>query len=399
MKTKDYERRTDIVMAGDDINIEDLIADEDFVITISHLGYIKRTQIDEYRTQNRGGRGSRGGKTREEDFIEYIFIASAHQYMLFFTDRGQCYWLRVYEIPEGTKTSKGRPIQNLVNIPKEDKVNTFINVRSLDDEEALDNQFVVLCTKKGIIKKTTLRAYSRPRVSGIRAINVREGDQLLAAKLTDGSCDIMMAVKSGKAIRFPESKVRPMGRTASGVRGVKLGNENDEVVGMVCVTREDMNFAITANKAAVEFYEKNGVDATLPENINEDLKQKQTIMVVSEKGYGKRSDIEEYRITNRGGVGVKTINVTDKTGSLIAIKDVTDYDDLMIINKSGITIRMSLDNVRVMGRATQGVRLIKLDDKDEIASIAKVAYVNGEEEADESNDTNDTNEGGEESAN
>jgi len=351
------ERRTQIEMSGDDMNITDLIPNDHHVITISHLGYIKRTPAIEYRTQGRGGRGSRGGATREEDFIEFIFTATAHEYLLMFTEQGQCYWLRVYEIPEGTKTSKGRPLQNLIGLETGDKVKAFIDIKSLDDVDALQNQCVVLCTKKGVIKKTTLEAYSRPRANGIRAINVHEGDTLLEAKLTDGNSYIIMATRYGNAIRFPEQKVRPMGRTASGVRGVTLQGTDDEVVGMICVPKGDTT---------------------------------KTIMVVSEKGFGKRSDLDEldetgkpildengeplsvYRITNRGGKGVRTIKVTEKTGSLIAMKDVTDEDDLMIITKDGITIRMPLKDIRVMGRATQGVTLIKLDEGDAIAAVTKV---------------------------
>jgi len=357
-------RRTEIVMTGDDINITDLIPNDHHVITISHLGYIKRTPAAEYRTQGRGGRGSRGGATREEDFIEFMFTATAHEYLLMFTEQGQCYWLRVYEIPEGTKTSKGRPLQNLISLENGDKVKAFIDVKSLEDENALQNQFVVLCTKKGVIKKTTLEAYSRPRASGIRAINVHEGDTLLEAKLTDGNSHIIMATRYGNAIRFPEEKVRPMGRTAAGVRGVTLQGDDDEVVGMICVPKGDTT---------------------------------KTIMVVSEKGFGKRSDLDEldengkpvldengeplsvYRVTNRGGKGVRTIKVTDKTGSLISIKDVTDEDDLMIITKDGITIRMELKDIRVMGRATQGVTLIKLDEGDAIAAVTKVQDKNGDD--------------------
>lgn len=374
------ERKTDIVYSGDDINIEDLIANDRVVVTISHLGYIKRTNADEYRVQARGGRGSRGSTTRDEDFIEYIFSADMHNYILFFTDQGRCYWLKVYELPEGTKTSKGRAIQNIINIPKEDKVKAFINVEDLVSDEVLDNNFVVLCTKKGIIKKTTLRAYSRPRVTGINAITVREGDELLEARLTDGSSDIMMAISSGKAIRFNESTVRPMGRTASGVKGITLASDADEVVGMICVTQQEIEHAIETRSKVNEFYEKNGDEAELPEDLAEALKVTQTILVVSEKGYGKRSDIEEYRFTNRGAKGVKTINVTDKTGGLIAIKLVSDEDHLMIINKSGITIRSEASSLRVMGRATQGVRVIRLGDKDEIAAVTKIQEMEEEEE-------------------
>ena len=331
------ERKTTIEYSAGDISIEDMIADEQMVITISHMGYVKRTPLAEYRTQNRGGRGSKGSATREEDFVEHLFIATMHNTMLFFTDLGKCYWLRVYEIPEGTKTTKGRALQNLINISPEEKVKAFINVKTLTDETYLNSNFIIMCTSKGVIKKTTLEAYSRPRQNGINAITVRDGDSLLEAKLTDGKNEIIMASRSGKSIRFNESKVRPMGRNASGVRGIRLATNKDEVVGMVCIHDP-----------------------------------KSTLLVVSEKGYGKRSDIEDYRVTNRGGVGVKTLNITDKTGDLISIKTVTDSDDLMIINKSGIIIRMAVSDLRVMGRATQGVRLIRLEDNDEIASVAKV---------------------------
>ncbi len=331
------ERRTSIEYSAKDISIEDMIPDEDVVITISHMGYIKRTALAEYRTQNRGGRGAKGSATRDEDFVEHLFVASTHNYMLFFTEKGKCLWLKVYEIPEGTKTSKGRAIQNLIRIEPGDKVKAFINVQNLTDENYLNNNFIILCTKQGTIKKTSLEAYSRPRQGGINAITIHEGDQLLEARLTDGNSEILMALRSGRAIRFNEKTVRPMGRNAAGVRGVRLAHEKDEVIGMVCVKDT-----------------------------------KETLMVVSEKGYGKRSDLEDYRVTNRGGKGVKTISITDKTGNLIAIKSVTDNDDLMIINKSGIIIRLSVKNIRVMGRATQGVRLIRLDESDEIASVAKV---------------------------
>ncbi len=331
-------RRTEIVYTGDEISMEDMIADEDVVITISHHGYIKRTALTEYRTQGRGGRGAKGSATREEDFVEHIFIASTHNYILYFTEQGKCYWMKVYEIPEGTKTSKGRAIQNLISLPPDDKVKAFINVKNLNDEEYINNNFIVMCTKDGTIKKTALEAYSRPRASGINAINIEQGDQLLEVRLTNGKNEIMVATRKGKVVRFNEETVRAVGRNSIGVRGVTLDGADDFVVGMVC--------------------------------INDPVKE--TVLVVSEKGYGKRSDIDEYRKTNRGGKGVKTINITDKTGDLIAIKVVNDNDDLMIINKSGITIRMSVDELRVMGRATQGVRLIKLDDDDAIASVAKV---------------------------
>jgi len=344
------ERRTDIEYAGGDVSIEDMIPDTEVVVTISHAGYIKRTALSEYRKQNRGGVGSKGASTRDKDFIENVFVATNHQYMLFFTELGRCFWMRVFEIPEGTRQSKGRAIQNLINIPQDDKVLAFINVLNLKDEEYINNHFIVMCTKYGIIKKTSLEAYSRPRVNGINAITIREGDTLLEAKLTNGEQDIMMAVRSGKAIRFPESKVRSMGRNASGVRAITVDSENDEVVGMVVVKEGD------------------GFD----------------IMVVSEKGYGKRSALEDYRITNRGGKGVKTITVTEKTGELVSLKAVTDEDDLMIITKKGTMIRMGVDTLRVMGRATQGVRLISLRKEDEIASIAKVPASEVDEETDES---------------
>ncbi len=344
------ERRTDIEYAGGDVSIEDMIPDTEVVVTISHAGYIKRTALSEYRKQNRGGVGSKGASTRDKDFIENVFVATNHQYMLFFTELGRCFWMRVFEIPEGTRQSKGRAIQNLINIPQDDKVLAFINVLNLKDEEYINNHFIVMCTKYGIIKKTSLEAYSRPRVNGINAITIREGDTLLEAKLTNGEQDIMMAVRSGKAIRFPESKVRSMGRNASGVRAITVDSENDDVVGMVVVKEGD------------------GFD----------------IMVVSEKGYGKRSALEDYRITNRGGKGVKTITVTEKTGELVSLKAVTDEDDLMIITKKGTMIRMGVDTLRVMGRATQGVRLISLRKEDEIASIAKVPASEEDEETDES---------------
>ncbi len=330
-------RRTEIVYSGDEISMEDMFEDEAVVITISHMGYIKRTPLTEYRKQGRGGRGSKGSETRDEDFIEHLFIATNHNYILLFTELGKCFWLRAYEIPEGTKTSKGRAIQNLINIDANDKVKAFINVDNLENEEYLNNNFIILCTKQGTIKKTALEAYSRPRQSGINAINIQDGDTLLEAKLTNGTNEIILAVRSGRAIRFNEKTVRPMGRNATGVKGITVDNASDEVIGMVCISDPKAN-----------------------------------ILVVSEKGYGKRSDLEDYRITNRGGKGVKTLNITDKTGNLISIKEVKESDDLMIINKSGITIRMPVSDLRVMGRATQGVRLIKLDDDDEIASVAKV---------------------------
>lgn len=338
------DRRSEIVYAGGEFRMEDMIENEEVVITVSHAGYIKRTALTEYRVQGRGGKGSIGSNSRDEDFIEHLFIASTHNHMLFFTEAGRCYWLKVYEIPEGTRTSKGRAIQNLINITKEDKVKSILNVQNLEDEEYLTNNYVIMCTKNGTIKKTLLDAYSNPRVTGINAININEGDQLLEVLLTNGTSEIVMALKSGRAIRFNESTVRPMGRTATGVRGVTLADAKDEVVGMIAVNNPEV-----------------------------------TILVVSEKGYGKRTDIEDYRVTNRGGKGVKTIQVTDKTGQLIGIKDVNDEDHLMIINKSGLTIRMAVSDLRVMGRATQGVRLIKLNDDDEIASIAKIKDVKEDE--------------------
>ncbi|MBP9068600.1 MAG: DNA gyrase subunit A [Bacteroidia bacterium] len=334
------DRRSEIVYAGDDLKMEDMIADENVVITISHMGYIKRTNLDEYRAQGRGGKGSKGSSTRDEDFIEHMFIASTHNYLLLFTEKGQCFWLRAYEVPEGNKTSKGRAIQNLLSIAPDDKVKAFINVRSLSEDEYINNNFIVLCTKNGIIKKTTLEAYSRPRANGINAITIREGDVLLEAALTNGKNEIMIATKMGKVCRFNEEKVRPMGRNASGVIGVDLADDeggNNEVIGMICIDNPTMN-----------------------------------VLVVSEKGYGKRSDVDEYRITNRGGKGVKTINITDKTGSLVAIKSVTDENDLMIITRNGITIRIKVADLRVMGRATQGVRLINVSETDDIAAVTKV---------------------------
>ena len=339
------ERRTDIEFAGGDVSIEDMIPDSEVVITISHAGYIKRTPLSEYKKQNRGGVGTKAASTRDKDFIEHVYVATNHQYMLFFTEQGRCFWMRVYEIPEGSRQSKGRAIQNLINLPQDDKVLAFINVLNLKDEDYINNHNIVMCTKKGIIKKTSLEAYSRPRVNGINAITIREGDTLLEAKLTNGEQDIMLAVRSGKAIRFPEAKVRIMGRSASGVRAITVDHENDEVVGMIVVKEGD------------------GFD----------------VMVVSEAGYGKRSSLEDYRITNRGGKGVKTITVTDKTGELVSLKAVTDEDDLMIITKKGTMIRMGVDTLRVMGRATQGVRLINLRNGDEIASIAKVPAAEEEE--------------------
>jgi len=339
------ERRSQIVHSAEDMRMEDFIDDEEIVITISHNSYVKRTPLSEYKRQGRGGRGSIGTNTREEDFTEHIITASAHNYMLLFTEAGRCFWLRAFEIPEGSRTSRGRALQNIINVPKEEKIKAFILVKNLKDQEYLENNFIIMCTKKGTIKKTSLEAYSRPRANGINAININEGDQLIEACLTTGSSEIVMALRSGRAIRFNESTVRPMGRTATGVRGITLSSESDEVIGMISVNDSET-----------------------------------TVLVVSEKGYGKRTDIEDYRVTNRGGKGVKTINVTDKTGELVAIKGVTDAEDLMIINKSGIVIRIAVEGLRVMGRATQGVRLINLKDNDEIASITKV---DREEESDE----------------
>jgi len=332
------ERKTEIVYASGDFKIEDMIANEEVVITISHMGYIKRTMLSEYRTQARGGKGAKGSTTRDEDFIEHLFIASTHNYLLLFTEQGRCFWMRAFEVPEGTRQSKGRAIQNLINIPPTDKVKAYINVKNLMDEEYTKNNFIIMCTKNGIIKKTTLEAYSRPRQNGINAITVREGDTLLEVLLTNGTNEIMLASKAGKVVRFNEANVRPMGRNASGVRGINIGDVKDnEVIGMIA----------------------------MPDKLS-------NVMVVSEKGYGKRSDIEEYRVTKRGGKGVKTINITEKTGNLIAIKDVTDKDGLMIINKSGIIIRLAVAELRVIGRATQGVRLINLKASDEIAAVSKV---------------------------
>jgi DNA gyrase subunit A len=341
------ERRTEINLQGDgEINIEDLIADEEVIITISHLGYIKRTKSSEYRKQGRGGRGSRGSKTRDEDYIEHMFVATTHNYLLLFTENGRCHWLRVYEIPEATKTSSGRVIQNLLSIPKEDKVKAYIKIVDLNDEEFVKNNCIVFGTRKGIIKKTLVEAFSRPRANGINAITINEGDSLLEAKLTNGNSEILMAIKSGRAIRFNETNVRPMGRSAAGVRGIRLADENDEMVGLICVDLED---------------------------------KETTIMVVSEKGNGKRTELEDYRVTNRGGKGVKTIQVTEKTGSLFALKAVKDEDDLIITSKEGIMIRIGVNEIRVMGRATQGVRVIRLDDKDGIADVAVISESEEEE--------------------
>jgi DNA gyrase subunit A len=340
------ERKTEITYLDDEVKFVDLIKEEDVVITVSHLGYIKRTSATDYRKQNRGGRGSIGGRTREEDWIEHLFVASTHHTLLFFTEKGRCYWLKVYEIPEGDKQSKGRAIQNLIQLPPDDKIRTVLDVKNLEDEAFVNSHYIVLCTKKGIIKKTNLEEFSRPRATGVNAITVVEGDQLLEAKLTDGNCEIMMAVKSGRAIRFPEEKVRPTGRGAIGVAGIEAENDEDAVVGLICVNKDD--------KAT-------------------------TVLVVSEKGFGKRTAKDEYRITNRGGKGVKTINVTEKTGNLVGILEVTEKEDLMITCKSGVTIRMSVNQISEQGRATQGVRLIKLDEEDAIAAITKLSEYNGEE--------------------
>jgi len=342
------ERRSRIEYSGGDLSIEDMIPDEKVVITISHAGYIKRTPLDAYRVQNRGGVGQKASTTRNEDFLEKLFIGTNHQYMLFFTQKGKCFWMRVYEIPEGSRTSKGRAIQNLINIEQDDKVKAFICTKDLKDEDYINQHYVIMATKKGQVKKTSLEKYSRPRINGINAITIREGDELLVAKLTNGESQVMMALKSGKAIRFEEVKTRPMGRSASGVRGIRLQHDKDEVIGMVSVNDMESN-----------------------------------ILVVSSNGYGKRSKLEDYRITNRGGKGVKTISITDKTGSLVSIKNVNDSNGLMIINKSGIAIRMAVKDLRVMGRATQGVKLINIKKGDSIAAVAKVMH----EEQDEQEET------------
>lgn len=346
------KRRTEIIPAAGEFNPEDFYADDEMVITISHMGYIKRTPLTDFRRQNRGGTGAKGSTTRDEDFIEHLYVATMHNTMLFFTQNGKCYWLKVYDIPEGTRTSKGRAIQNLINIEQDDALRAFINVMTLDDEEYINNNFIVLCTTRGIIKKTSLEAYSRPRVNGVNAITVREGDELLEARMTNGKHEIMLAVKSGRAVRFPEATVRPMGRTASGVRGITLSGDDDIVIGMITV-----------------------------------LNESEDVLVVSENGYGKRSSISDYRITNRGGKGVKTINVTDKTGKLIALKDVTDQNDLMIITQGGNILRIPVSGLRVMGRATQGVRLINLKENDSIASVAYVEV--GEEDTTEDGEISD----------
>jgi len=345
-------RRSIIEYSASEMRMEDLIADEEVVVTISHAGYIKRTSLTEYKVQNRGGMGSKGSATRDKDFLEHLFVATNHNYLLIFTEKGRCFWMRVFEIPEGNKTSKGRAIQNLINIPQDDKVKTYVKVQDLTDKEYLENNFIVMCSKQGVIKKTSLEAYSRPRSNGINAITIRENDELLEAKLTNGTNEIVLATASGRAIRFNESTVRPMGRNASGVRGVSLAGATDQVVGMICV--EDVY---------------------------------STILVVSEKGYGKRTYLNDpedkepvYRITNRGGKGVKTLNITDKTGPLLSILNVTDEEDLMIITRNGITIRMHIDTIRTMGRAAQGVRLINLKNNSEIAAIARVPRSDEDEE-------------------
>lgn len=350
------ERRSSIEYSGGEMNIEDLIPDEQVVITISHAGYIKRTPLSEYKTQNRGGVGQKSAGTRDQDFLEALYVATNHQYMLFFTQKGKCFWMRVFEIPEGSKSSKGRAIQNLINIESDDKVKAFICTQDLKDEEYINNHYVIMATKKGQVKKTPLEQYSRPRQNGINAITIKEEDELLEAKLTDGNSKVLVAVKSGKVVRFDEAKTRPMGRTASGVRGITLAGDTDEVIGMIAVNDMDSD-----------------------------------ILVVSENGYGKRSALEEYRETNRGGKGVKTMNITDKTGLLVAIKSVTDNDDLMIINKSGLTIRMRVSDLRVMGRNTQGVKLINIKGNDSIAAVAKVIKEEEEEIGDVEIDENDTN--------
>ena len=351
------ERRSVIEYSGGDLSIEDMIPDEKVVITISHAGYIKRTSLDEYKVQNRGGVGQKASTTRNEDFLEDLFVGTNHQYMLFFTQKGKCFWMRVYEIPEGSKTSKGRAIQNLINIEQDDKVKAFICTKDLKDEDYINNHYVIMATKKGQVKKTSLEQYSRPRVNGINAITIKEEDELLEAKLTDGNSQVMLALKSGKAIRFEEAKTRPMGRNASGVRGIRLHHDKDEVIGMVSVNDMESN-----------------------------------ILVVSSNGYGKRSKLEDYRITNRGGKGVKTISITEKTGDLVSIKNVDDSNGLMIINKSGIAIRMAVEDLRIMGRATQGVKLINIKDGDSIAAVAKVIHEKDDEEQEiESAESENTN--------
>lgn len=355
------ERRTEIALSAEEFNPEDFYPNEDVVITISHFGYIKRTSLTEYRTQNRGGVGMKGSATRDDDFIEHIYVANMHSTMLLFTQKGRCYWLKVYEIPEGSRASKGRALQNVLNIEPDDKIKAYINVGNLKDEDYINNNYIVLATKRGVIKKTSLEAYSRPRANGVNAITVREGDELLEAAMTNGSCHIMLAGRKGRCCRFEETDARPLGRTASGVRGINI-EDDDEVIGMVC-------------------YDPSAEDAA-----------SYTILVVSEHGYGKRSDIDEYRITSRGSKGVKTLNITDKTGDLVAIKNVTDEDDLMIINRSGLTIRMAVSDIRVAGRATQGVRLINIKEGDSIAAVSAVSKNDGEQEPAASSDQDSTSE-------
>ncbi|HMX83191.1 MAG TPA: DNA gyrase C-terminal beta-propeller domain-containing protein, partial [Saprospiraceae bacterium] len=350
------KRKTEITFDDADISIEDMIEDESVVISISHLGYIKRTKATEYKTQGRGGRGAMGSRTRDQDFVDQIFVASNHDYILFFTEQGKCYWLRVYELPETSRTSAGRVVQNLMNIDKDDKIKAYIVVKDLQNTDFINSHYIVFATRKGVIKKTILEAFSRPRANGINAITINEGDELLDAKLTTGNSEILMAIKSGRAIRFPERTVRPMGRSATGVRGVSLADDNDKVVGLICVDPEDAT---------------------------------QTILVVSENGFGKRSLLEDYRITNRGGKGVKTINVTEKTGELVTIKVISDEDDLMITNRSGILIRIAASGLRVMGRATQGVKLIRIEDGDSISDIAVVKHEPEEETGESDNSTLD----------
>ena len=355
------ERRTEIALSAEEFNPEDFYPNEDVVITISHFGYIKRTSLTEYRTQNRGGVGMKGSATRDDDFIEHIYVANMHSTMLLFTQKGRCYWLKVYEIPEGSRASKGRALQNVLNIEPDDKIKAYINVGNLKDEDYINNNYIVLATKRGVIKKTSLEAYSRPRANGVNAITVREGDELLEAAMTNGSCHIMLAGRKGRCCRFEETDARPLGRTASGVRGINI-EDDDEVIGMVC-------------------YDPSAEDAA-----------SYTILVVSEHGYGKRSDIDEYRITSRGSKGVKTLNITDKTGDLVAIKNVTDEDDLMIINRSGLTIRMAVSDIRVAGRATQGVRLINIKEGDSIAAVSAVSKNDEEQEPAASSDQDSTSE-------
>jgi DNA gyrase subunit A len=340
-------RRSEITYLDDEVNMIDLIKEEDVVITVSHLGYIKRTRAEEYRSQKRGGRGSIGGKTREEDWIEHLFVASTHHTLIFFTEKGRCYWLKVYQIPEGEKSGKGRAIQNLIQLPQDDRIRAILDVKKLDDKEYVDNHSIFLCTRKGVIKKTDMEDFSRPRSTGVNAITILEGDQLLTARIAGKGAEIILAVKSGRAIRFNEEKVRATGRGAIGVTGVEVDGDNDEVVGMICIEKNDTS---------------------------------RTILVVSEKGYGKRTQLDEYRITNRGGKGVKTISVTEKTGNLVGILDVSEKEDLMITCISGVTIRMSVADISELGRATQGVKLIRLDGQDQIAAITQLDESKMEEE-------------------